>query len=138
MYNLLEYSQNYTMTWESLWNYYRDEIDDDDNNNPSDCKSSKYKIKIRGKTEARSSRSNQPGPDQNGNQPSRPDQPSISPLNTEVTIPIKYLSNFWRSLDLFFINCEVEFDLEWSRNCVLIGKDDHITNVGFKITSTKL
>ena len=31
MYNLLEYSQNYSMTSERLWKYYRDEIKDDDN-----------------------------------------------------------------------------------------------------------
>ena len=45
MYNLLEYSQSYSMTSESLWNYYRDEIDDVDDNG-SDGKSFKYKTKI--------------------------------------------------------------------------------------------
>ena len=46
MYNLLEYSQNYSMTPGSLWNYYRDEIDDDDDDdddNTSDCKLCEYK-----------------------------------------------------------------------------------------------
>ena len=45
MYNLSEYSQNYSMTSENLWNYYRDEIHD----NASDGKSFKYKTKIVGK-----------------------------------------------------------------------------------------
>ena len=49
MYNLLEYSQNYSMTSGSLWNYYRDEIHDDDDNT-SDGKSFEYKTKIIVKT----------------------------------------------------------------------------------------
>ena len=49
MYNLLQYSHNYSMTSGSLWNYLREEISDVDNN-PSDRKSLKYKTKIVGKT----------------------------------------------------------------------------------------
>ena len=102
MYNLLEYSQNYSMTSGSLSNYYRDEIDNVDDN-ASDGKSFKCKTKIIKKTEERPAR---PGPDNDGNpQP----QPPVPPLNTEVAFPLKYLSNFWRSLfgDLPLINCEV-------------------------------
>ena len=51
MYNLLEYSQNYSMTPGSLRNYYRDEIDNADDN-ASDSKSSKCKTEIIEKTEA--------------------------------------------------------------------------------------
>ena len=47
MYNLLEYSLNYSVTLGKLWNYYRDEIDDVDDN-ASDGKSFKYKTKIVG------------------------------------------------------------------------------------------
>ena len=61
MYNLLEYSSNYSMTLGSLWNYYRDEINDDENENNDDgnkinnsksitSKSFKYKTKIMGIT----------------------------------------------------------------------------------------
>ena len=46
MYNLLEYSQNYSMTSGSLWNYYRDKIDDVDDN-ASDGKSFEYKTKMK-------------------------------------------------------------------------------------------
>ena len=35
-------------------------------------------------------------------------------LDTEVFVPLKYLSIFWRSLDLPLINCETELDLSWS------------------------
>ena len=100
MYNLLEYSDNYSITSGSLWNYYRDEVNDDsDENNPAGnfrlnndkTTTSKYfghKTKITEKTSSNASR-----------------------LDTEVFTPLKYLSNFWRSLYLPFINCVVELDL---------------------------
>ena len=48
MYNLIEYSDNYSKTSGSLWQYYRDEPND----NLADLESFKYKIKIKGKTSA--------------------------------------------------------------------------------------
>ena len=101
MYNLLEYSQNYSMTSGSLWNYYRDEIDDVDDNT-SDGKSFEYKTKIVGKTPQRLAR---PGNEGDA------DQRSVPTGKVEVTIPPKYLSNFWKSLDFLLINCEIELDL---------------------------
>ena len=118
-------------------NYYRDEIGDVDND-ASDNKSSKYKTKIIGKTEASPTRQAQPDPNQDWNQTPQPTQPPIPPLNTKVTIPLKYLSNFWRSLDLSLINCEVELDLKWSKNFVLIEKNNHRIGVSFILTCTKL
>ena len=83
MYNLLEYSKNYRKTTGSLWNYYRDEP-----SNPlsSDSESFKYKTSIVGKAP----------------------QNNDSLTNVKVVIPPKHLSNFWRSLDISLINCEVE------------------------------
>ena len=103
--NLLEYSDNYSMTSGSLWNYYRDEINDDENENDyngnktnnnktTTSKSFKYKTKIIGSTSNNASR-----------------------LNAEVVVPLKYLSNFWRSLDLPLINFETELELRWEINC---------------------
>ena len=40
-------------------------------------------------------------------------------LSTEVDFPLKYLSNFWRFLDLSLINREVELDLSWSKECLI-------------------
>ena len=40
-------------------------------------------------------------------------------LNTEVVAPLKYLSNFWRFLNLPFINCEIELDLSCSKECII-------------------
>ena len=40
-------------------------------------------------------------------------------LYPQVFVPLKYLSNFWRFLDLSLINCEIEFDLSWLKYCVI-------------------
>ena len=101
MLHLLEYSQNYSMISGSLWNCYRDEIDDIDDN-ASDGKSFKYKTKIVGNTRER------PGKEVDAN------RPPVPSLNVKVTIPLKYLNNFWRSLNLPLINCEIELDLLWT------------------------
>ena len=125
------------MTSGSLWNYYRDEIDDDDDDddddNASNGKSVEYKTKIVGK---RSQRWLQPDPDAQGNpQP----QPSVPPLNVEVTIPLKYLiSNYWSFLDLPLTKDELELDLSWTKDCVLIQHHDNIKGVIVGITSAKL
>ena len=113
------------MTSGSLWNYYRDEIDDVDDN-ASDGKSFEYKTKIVGNT-----------PGRPGNEGDAIQQP-VPTLNIEITIPLKYLSNFCRSLGLPLINCEIELDLSWAKDCVLIEQNNSITGVSFAITSTKL
>ena len=106
MYNLLEYSNNYSMTSGSLWNHHRDEVNDSTseienndnmkNNNKTTSKPSVYKTKIIGKRSNNNSR-----------------------LNAEVVVPLKYLSNFWRSLNLPLINYEIELDLTWSKYCLI-------------------
>ena len=94
MYNFLEYGKNYTKTTGSLWNYYRDEPS---SSLSSNSESFKYKTGITGKT-----------PENND-----------SLTNVNVVIPLKYLSNFWKSLDMPLINCEVELILTWTKNCAL-------------------
>ena len=50
-------------------------------------------------------------------------------------VPLKYLSNFWRTLEMPLINCEVNFILTWSSTCVITNSD----GAGkFAITNTKL
>ena len=85
MYNLLEYSKNYRKTTGSLWNYYRDEP-----SNPlsSNSKSFKYKTSITGITY--NIGVGEAGFDKNKDGKSE----------TEVVIPLKSLSNFWRSLNI--------------------------------------
>ena len=40
-------------------------------------------------------------------------------INIEIMVPLKYLSNFWRTLEMPLINCQVEFILTWSAACVI-------------------
>ena len=134
MYNLLEYSKNYRKTTGSLWNYYRDKP-----SNPlsSNSESFKYKTSITGNTY--NVGAGEAGYDAN----------KVGKNETEVVIPLKHLSNFWRSLNIPLINCEVELILTWSKNCVLAdmttrdaeGDNPAIvapSGAKFKITDTKL
>ena len=52
----------------------------------------------------------------------------------KITVPLKYLSNFWRSLEMPLINCNVEISLKWIENCMLITA----TTATFKISDAKL
>ena len=88
MYNLLEYIKNYRKTTDSLWNYYRDEPS---NHLFSNYESFKYKVSITGNTSVL----------HNGNDDAGKNE-------TEVVIPLRHLSNFWRTLNLPLINCEIE------------------------------
>ena len=109
MYNPLQYSQNYSMTSRSLWSYYRDKTDDVDD--VSDGKSFNYKTKIV---------ENKPkGPGNEGHA----NRPPVLTLNAEVTIPLKYFSNFWRSFDFSLINYEIGLDLSWTKDCLVIEQN---------------
>ena len=43
--------------------------------------------------------------------------------NVEIVVPLNYLNNFWRTLDMSLINCEVFLILTWSKNCILASKE---------------
>ena len=108
MYNLIDYSDNYSKISGGLWQYYKD----DPNDNLADSESFKYKVKISGKTP------------NNGNM-----------KDLEITVPLKYLSKFWRTLQMPLINCEVNLVLTWSKDCVITNS----TGAGkFQITETNL
>ena len=77
------------------------------------------------------------------------DTNKVGKNETEAVIPLKQLSNFWRSLNFPLINCEVELISTWSKNCVLVditerdaeGDNPAIvapTGLEFEITDTKL
>ena len=101
MYNLLEYSKNYRKTIGSLYNYYRDELSDDaDNNQFNNIKlvnsnTFNYKNKIIDNTN------------------------NAGTKDIELAIPVEYLGNFWRALNILLISCEVSLELKWDKNCVI-------------------
>ena len=78
-------------TSRSLWKYYRD----DPNDNITRSESFKYKIKITGKTAVGNTK------------------------DVEIALPLKYLSNFWRTLEMPLINCEINLILTWSEDFVI-------------------
>ena len=58
--------------------------------------------------------------------------------DVEIMVPLKYLSNFWRTLEMPLINCEVELILNWSANCVIIYTNVANQVPAFTITETNL
>ena len=121
MYNLIEYSDNYQDSLATLYQYKRDEPPEADavadlaaNNSDS----LKYKIKLLGNvTEVAG------------------DAAGVRRLNVKVVIPLKYLSNFFRSLEMPLINCKIKLNLTWKKECVLsTGAGEAV----FIINDTKL
>ena len=53
-------------------------------------------------------------------------------------VPLKYLSNSWRTLETSLINCEINLDLNWSANCVIVVTNVAAQATTFSITDTKL
>ena len=141
MHNLLKYSKNYRKTIGSLYNYYRDELTNDDNDNFADInvvnsEEFKYKNKITGNTYDVNAGANGYDVYKNGTQ------------KIELAIPLKYLGNFWRALNIPLISCEVSLELKWDKNCIItsleqrdIGggnRDNAPTGSTLSITDCKL
>ena len=112
MYNLLEYSKNYRKTIGSLYNYYRDELTNDNNNNFANRNvvnsyTFKYKNKIIGNTYNVDAGADGYDANKNGTQ------------TIELAMPLKCLGNFWRALNVPLISCEVSLELKWNKNCII-------------------
>ena len=58
--------------------------------------------------------------------------------NAKIVVPLKYLSNFFRSLEMPLINCKIHLELSWTKNCVMSTVGNNDNKKTFKITSTKL
>ena len=111
MYNLLEYSKNYRKAIGSFYNYYRDELSYDNNNNflnNNVVNSNAFKYKKRtGNTYNVAAGA------------AGHDAYKVGTQRIELAIPLKYLGNFWRALNIPLIGCEVSLDLKWNKNCVI-------------------
>ena len=120
MYNLIEYSDNYSKTSASLWQYCKD-IPAVNNDNAlvdfaenSLTNSFNFKVKMAGQT---------------GNNGTK---------NVEIMVPLKYLSNFWRTVEMPLVNCEINLILTWSTNCVIVSTNVANQNATFEIKAIKL
>ena len=102
MYNWIEYSDNYSKAFGSLWQYCKDiaAVNNDGNivnfNEANTTDSFNFKTKITGQT---------------GNEETK---------ELEIMVPLEYLSNLWRALEMPLINCEVSLILDRSKNCVIV------------------
>ena len=120
MHNLIEYSDNYSKTSGSLWQYCKN-IPAVDNNNAivNVAKNNltdlfNVNVKMTGQTE------------------------DDGIKNVEIMVPLKYLSNIWGTLEMSLINCEINLILTWSTNCVIVSTNVAKQNAMFEITDTKL
>ena len=103
MYNLIEYSDNSSKTSGILWQFCRNVAavangaiaDFTKANATSDSFDPKIKLT-----------------DQTGNNGTK---------NVEIMVPLKYLSNFWKTLAMPLHNCEITLDLNWSENCIIVA-----------------
>ena len=55
-------------------------------------------------------------------------QKNLTKNNVKIVAPLKHLRNFWRSLNIPLINCEVELILIWFKNCVRTDKSTRDAN----------
>ena len=117
MYKLIEYSDNYQDSSATLYQYKRDEPPEDDavaDLTADNSSSLKYKISLLGNPVVAN---------------------NIARINVKVVVPLKYLSNFFRSLEMPLINCKVKLNLTWKKECVLSTDDG---NAVFIINDTKM
>ena len=101
MYNLIEYSDNYQDSSATLYQYKRDEPPEDDtvaDLTADNSSSFKYKVSLLGNPVVAN---------------------NIARINVKVVIPLKYLSNFFRSLEMPLINCKIKLNLTWKKERVL-------------------
>ena len=120
MYNLIEYSDNYSDTSGSLWQFKRDEspVTNAGNlDNVSVDNSSYFKYKSSFIKESSTVGVNRVF------------------KNAKIAVPLKYWSDFWSSLEMLLINCKIHLELNWSKNCIMFNV---VGVTEFKITNTKL
>ena len=120
MYNLIEYSDNYAKTSGILWQYCKDIPAINNNNNNINFTGSNltdsfnFKVKFTGQTRDDGTK------------------------DVEIMVPLKHLSNFWRTLEMPLINCEINLILTWSSTCAIVSTDVANQGATFEINDTKL
>ena len=114
IYNVIEYGSNYSETTGSLWFYSQDETTNFNNSveNADHFKSFEYKAKLLGNTVAQPAQNNANG----------------ILKNATIAMPLKYLSNFWKSVEMPLIHCKVELKLKWTKYCILSAAGNDNTN----------
>ena len=117
MYNLMEYSDNYQDSSATLYQYKQDgppEANAIADLTADNSSSFKYKVSLLG------------NPVLDGN---------ITKRSVKVVVPLKYLSNFFRSLEMPLSNCKIKLNLTWKKECVF---SNQAGNAVFIINDTKM
>ena len=117
MYNLIEYSDDYQDSSATLYQYKRDELPEANaiaNLTVDNSNSFKYKVSLLGNPVVAD---------------------NIAKRSVKVVVPLKYLSNFFRSLEMPLINCKIKLNLTWKKECVL---STDTGNAVFVINDTKM
>ena len=115
MYNLLKYSDNYQDSTGSHYQFKRDEPPNDNANVANNTTSLVYKSKLISGT----------------------DDNDVN--NVKLVVPLKYISNFFRSLEMPLVNCKIDLELTWHKDCMISSVDTAAGQVvSFMITNTKL
>ena len=115
MYNLLEYSDNYQNSTGSLHQFKRDEPLDDNANVANNTTNLVYKSKLIKVNNVN-----------NVN-------------NVQLVVSLKYVRNFFRSLELPLVNCKIDLELTWHKDCIISSAHAAAGQVvSFMITDTKL
>ena len=116
MYNLIDNSGNYIDIFGILWQLKRDGLSIGIINRiitTASSTSSKWKSRFLGESTAGNNRVFK---------------------SAKIAVALKYLNNFWESLEMSLINCKIYLELNWNKNCVMSHNNDETT---FKITNTK-
>ena len=118
IYNLIEYSDNYSDTSASLWQFKREEVPANNADlTINNSQSFKYEAALLGKTADAVNNTNS------------------SAKEAKIIFPLKYLSHFWRSLEMPLINCKVYLELNWIEDYILSSAGN---TAKFTITDTKV
>ena len=121
MYNLIEYSNNYSKTSGSLLQYCKDVPAANDNGNIANFNEANATDSFNSKVKITDQTNNDGEID-----------------NVEIMLPLKYLSNYWRTLEMPLINSEVNLVLTWSGNCFIVSTNVANQGATFKIAEIKL
>ena len=115
MYNLLEYSDNYQDSAGNFYQFKRDEPPDDNADVANNTSSLVYKSKLISRTD-----------DNNVN-------------HVKLVVPLKYVSSFFRRLGMPLVNCKIDLELTWHKDCMISSVNAAAGQVvSFMITNTKL
>ena len=118
MHNLMEYSYNYSKASRILWQYFEDEPainvanGDIADFNAANATANSFKVKVKMACKQ-------------------------ATIDVGIMAPLRYLSILWRPLEILWINCEINLDINWSKECVIVATAVAGQDASFSVTDRK-